>query len=59
MLLIQAGTTAARPLPLLPAGPKATEEAEPPSQYLLQFESSDISRLRADVQSLGFASLVK
>ncbi|KAL4450201.1 hypothetical protein ABPG77_010870 [Micractinium sp. CCAP 211/92] len=36
--------------------PKALEEQ--PSQYLLQFESSDISRLRADVQSLGFASLV-
>ncbi len=38
------------------ADPKALEEQ--PSQYLLQFESSDISRLRADVQSLGFASLV-
>lgn len=32
---------------------------QPPSQYLFQFESSDISRLRADVQSLGFVSLVR
>lgn len=38
------------------ADPAAADQ--PPTQYLLQFESSDISRLRADVQSLGFVSLV-
>eukprot|EP00887_Chlorella_sp_A99_P003983 scaffold11.g3983.t1 len=37
--------------------PGAPPEA-PPSQYLFQFESSDISRLRVDVQSLGFVSAV-
>lgn len=42
--------------PVAPQDPKDAEQ--PPSQYLLQFESSDISRLRADVQSLGFVSLV-
>jgi hypothetical protein len=44
------------PSSVLSAAGPATDE--PPSQYLLQFESSDISRLRADVQSLGFVSLV-
>lgn len=41
------------------AEPKAAGDGQPPSQYLFQFESSDISRLRADVQSLGFVSLVR
>ncbi len=44
------------PLLSLLADPAATDQ--PPTQYLLQFESSDISWLRADVQSLGFVSLV-
>ncbi|PSC68967.1 hypothetical protein C2E20_7463 [Micractinium conductrix] len=43
--------------PAAPQDPKAPPD-QPPSQYLLQFESSDICRLRADVQSLGFVSLV-
>eukprot|EP00889_Picochlorum_renovo_P004243 jgi/Picre1/31273/NNA_006627.t1 len=30
----------------------------PPEKYLLHLESSDISRLRADVQSLGFQSAI-
>ncbi|EFN59785.1 hypothetical protein CHLNCDRAFT_56574 [Chlorella variabilis] len=42
--------------PMAPTDPAAADQ--PPTQYLLQFESSDISRLRADVQSLGFVSLV-
>ncbi|KAL4421597.1 hypothetical protein ABPG75_010888 [Micractinium tetrahymenae] len=41
-----------------PVAPDPKGPEEPPTQYLLQFESSDISRLRADVQSLGFVSLV-
>ena len=41
------------------ADPKVAADGQPPSQYLFQFESSDISRLRADVQSLGFVSLVR
>lgn len=44
---------------LHPADSKAAGDGQPPSQYLFQFESSDISRLRADVQSLGFVSLVR
>ncbi|KAI3429707.1 hypothetical protein D9Q98_005792 [Chlorella vulgaris] len=42
--------------PMAPADPSDGDQA--PSSYLLQFESSDISRLRADVASLGFVSLV-
>lgn len=34
------------------------QEPQRPQQYLFVFESSDISRLRADVQSLGFQSLI-
>lgn len=46
--------------PALVAHPAAAADpAAPPSQYLFQFESSDISRLRADVQSLGFVSLIR
>ncbi|GAB4822561.1 hypothetical protein N2152v2_009607 [Parachlorella kessleri] len=46
--------------PAAPSGPGSLPAAAPdrPQQYLLQFESSDISRLRADVQSLGFQSLI-
>lgn len=36
----------------------ASEGEQPTDKYLFQFESSDISRLRADVASLGFQSLV-
>jgi len=39
--------------PGLAAGPPAA-----PDRYLLHFESSDISRLRVDVQSLGFQSSI-
>ena len=47
--------------PPLPAHADAAAQsgaAGGPSQYLFQWESSDISRLRADVQSLGFVSAV-
>ena len=47
------------PLAAPAAAAQPAVEAPPPSQYLLQFESSDISRLRADVQSLGFVSLIR
>jgi hypothetical protein len=43
-----------------PGAPGATAAGAPPApdRYLLRLESSDISRLRADVQSLGFQSAV-
>lgn len=44
--------------PFVPCRADSKAPDELPNQYLLQFESSDISRLRADVQSLGFTSLV-
>jgi hypothetical protein len=42
------------------SAPAATAAGPPaaPDKYLFHFESSDISRLRADVQSLGFQSAV-
>jgi len=42
------------------SAPAATTASPPvaPDKYLFHFESSDISRLRADVQSLGFQSAV-
>jgi hypothetical protein len=40
------------------AGSNGDEDGDTNRQYLFQFESSDISRLRADVASLGFQSLV-
>ena len=43
-----------------PSAPAAASGGPPPApdRYLFNFESSDISRLRADVQSLGFQSAV-
>lgn len=46
------------PAAAAPAVGGGASPLQAPSQYLFQFESSDISRLRADVQSLGFFSLV-
>lgn len=41
-----------------PVGSTAARSASAPDRYLFQLESSDISRLRAEVQSLGFQSAV-